>query len=148
MEKTEKRDFEKLREMAEEMFISRGMTAREVASILGVSEVTISKWRKGRDGVGWDEKKNEFQLTPLKVRELLLEEAQKIAKGESSKINADQLSKIMSAVDRLDKKLSIRIIVDVFKEFDNWMSEIDAKQAVEFTKYHKLFLQHRISLEV
>ena len=139
---------DKKREIAEDMYIRLGMTGREIADSLSVTEQTVSRWKKGRDGEkSWDDRKTESQLTPLKIKELLLKEAEKIAKGEESTIQADKLSKIMSAIDQLDKKINVRTAMDVFKEFDLWMSEQDPGTAILFTKYHKLFLQYRISLE-
>lgn len=139
---------DKKREIAEDMYIRLGMTGREIADSLSVTEQTVSRWKKGRDGEkSWDDRKTESQLTPLKIKELLLKEAEKIAKGEESTIQADKLSKIMSAIDQLDKKINVRTVMDVFKEFDLWMSEQDPATAILFTKFHKLFLQYRISIE-
>lgn len=96
---------DKKREIAEDMYIRLGLTGREIAENLGVTEQTVSRWKKGREGEkSWDDRKTESQLTPLKIKELLLKEAEKLAKGEESNVKADQLSKIMSAIDQLDKK--------------------------------------------
>lgn len=139
---------DKKREIAEDMYIRLGLTGREIADSLSVTEQTVSRWKKGRDGEkSWDDRKTESQLTPLKIKERLLKEAEKIAKGEESTIQADKLSKIMSAIDQLDKKINVRTVMDVFKEFDLWMSEQDPATAILFTKFHKLFLQYRISIE-
>jgi transposase len=143
-----KKDREKLRSTAEDLFISQNMSAKQIAELLDVSEQTLSKWRKGRAGEkSWDEKKTEFALTPTKIKEILLQEAYKVANGEASNINADTLSKITSAIDRLDKKVSVRMVIDVLKELDNYTAEINPVFAMEATKYHKLFIQHRIGLE-
>lgn len=139
---------EKKREIAEDMYIRLGLTGREIAENLGVTEQTVSRWKKGRDGEKpWDDRKAEAQLTPVKIKELLMSEAYKIAKGEESTLQADRLSKIMSAIDQLDKKINVRTVMDVFREFDNWMADQEPKTAVLFTKFHKQFLQYRISLE-
>lgn len=139
---------DKKREIAEDMYIRLGLTGREIAENLGVTEQTVSRWKKGREGEkSWDDRKTESQLTPLKIKELLLKEAEKLAKGEESNVKADQLSKIMSAIDQLDKKINVRTVMDVFREFDNWMAEQEPTMAIQFTKFHKLFLQYRISLE-
>ena len=139
---------DKKREIAEDMYIRLGLTGREIAENLGVTEQTVSRWKKGREGEkSWDDRKTEAQLTPLKIKELLLKEAEKLAKGEESLVKADQLSKIMAAIDQLDKKINVRTVMDVFREFDIWMSEQEPATAIPFTRWHKLFLQYRVSLE-
>lgn len=139
---------DKKREIAEDMYIRLSLTGREIAENLGITEQTVSRWKKGRDGEkSWDDRKTEACLTPLKIKELLLKEAEKLAKGEESNVKADQLSKIMSAIDQLDKKINVRTVMDVFREFDNWMAEQDPATAILFTKWHKPFLQYRVSLE-
>lgn len=139
---------DKKRGIAEDMYIRLSLTGREIAENLGITEQTVSRWKKGREGEkSWDDRKTEAQLTPLKIKELLLKEAEKLAMGQESNVKADQLSKIMSAIDQLDKKINVRTVMDVFREFDNWMSEQEPATAVQFTKWHKLFLQYRVSLE-
>lgn len=143
-----KRNLEQLRQSAEDFYIRLGMTGKEITELLGISEQTVSKWKKGRDGeTTWDNRKAEMQLTPVKVKEILLQEAMKVAKGENCTVDADKLSKMVSAIEKLDRKINVRIIIDVFREFDNYMAEVEPKMAVNFTKYHKMFLQHRIALE-
>lgn len=139
---------DKKREIAEDMYIRLGMNGREIAEQLNVTEQTVSRWKKGRDGEkSWDDRKTEASLTPVKIKELLLQEAYKVAKGEASTINSDQISKLMAAIDRLDKKINVRTVMDVFREFDNWMAEQEPATAILFTRFHKLFLQYRISME-
>lgn len=139
---------DKKREIAEDMYIRLGMNGREIAEQLNVTEQTVSRWKKGRDGEkSWDDRKTEASLTPVKIKELLLQEAYKVAKGEASTINSDQISKLMAAIDRLDKKINVRTVMDVFREFDNWMAEQEPATAIMFTRFHKLFLQYRISIE-
>ncbi len=134
----------KKRELAEELYITGRMNSKEIAIHLSVSEQTLVKWKKGKkDEKSWDDRKRELNLTPFKLKELLLDEANKIASGKTSSINANQLSKIMSAVDKLDKKVSTRVIIDVCKEIDNYVSKHDPKLAVTFTEWHKKFIIHR-----
>jgi len=145
---TKKVDYEKLRSIAEDMFIRQGINAKEIADTLEVSEQTLVRWRKGREGEkSWDDRRNEAQLTPVKVKELLMTDAYNVAQGNKPKIDADSMSKLMSAIDRLDKKVSSRVVADVFKEFDNWLSEVEPRLAIEMLNYHKRFIQYRIGLE-
>lgn len=139
-----KEDWDKLRDQAEDCIIRLGMSGRATAELLDISEQTISKWRT--DGK-WDERKEMAELTPVKLKETLMLEATNIANGEKSKIDADALSKVMKAIDRLDKTVNPRVVASVLKTLDNFIVDHDPEFAIEATKYHKLFLQHIISLE-
>lgn len=143
-----KAELERLRDLAEDMYIRQGKTGREIADLLDISEQTITAWKKGREGEkSWDDRKRDAQLTPVKLKETLMIEAQNIATGVGSGINADQLSKVMKAINDLDKTVNPRVVMAVFQGFDNYMAETNPEKAVEFTDYHKLYLQYIISLE-
>ena len=139
---------------AEMLYVERNITPQAIAEELGRNIKSIYSWRdKGK----WDETKELFQTGPTVLRKLLLKEATRITKGEKrlndkgaevASIDADSLSKVMKAYDYMSKKLSPEVFRDVFVEFDNWMAGIDPKVAYQFTKYHKMFLQDKISLEV
>lgn len=143
-----KAELERLRDLAEDMYIRQGKTGREIADLLDISEQTISGWKKGREGEkSWDDRKRDAQLTPIKLKETLMDEADWIAKGNKPRIDADALSKVMKGIFGLDKTVNPRVVMSVFQGFDNYMAEINPEKAVEFTDYHKLYLQYIISLE-
>jgi len=145
---TKKSELERRRSLAEDMYIRLNMSGREIAEYFQVSEQTVSNWKKGRTGeTTWDERKRDNQINPLKLKETLLEEAKNIADGNEPKIKSDALSKVMAAINMLDKTVNPRTVMAVFKLFDNFMAETNPEKAVEFTTYHKLFLQHLIALE-
>lgn len=139
---------------AETLYVEKGISPQIIADELGRNIKTIYNWR---DKYSWDDTRNLFTTGPSELRKILLQEATRIAKGEVRKdqegndikgIDADSLSKVMKAYDYMCQKLSIEVFRDAFVEFDNWMTGIDPKLAYEFTKYHKMFLQDKISLEV
>lgn len=143
-----KAELERLREIAEDYYIRLNKTGREIAELLDLSEQTVSTWKKGRTGEkSWDDRKTELQLTPVKLKELLMQEAHKIVKGEKSEVNADQLSKFMAAIDKLDKSVNPRIAMSVLQMRDNFISEIAPERVIEDLEYNKLFLQHLIALD-
>lgn len=136
---------------AEMLYVEKNMTPQAIAEELGRNIKSIYAWR---DKGNWDETKELFQTGPTELRKLLIKEATRITKGEKrlnengeevASIDADSLSKVMKAYDYMSKKLSPEVFRDVFVEFDNWMAGIDPKQAYQFTKYHKMFLQDKIS---
>ena len=48
---------EKKREIAEDMYIRLGLTGREIAENLSITEQTVSRWKKGRGGEkSWDDR--------------------------------------------------------------------------------------------
>lgn len=133
---------------AEGMFVEQGMTAKAIAEQLDVSEQTLSKWRKGKEGEkSWDDKRAEMLASPHKIREILIKELMIVAGGEKSLVDADALAKINKVIETLSDKISVQIVFSVFKEFDNWMADQDPKTAVLFTEYHKQFILYKINQE-
>lgn len=134
--------------MAERMFVEDGMTAKAIAEMLEVSEQTLSKWRKGKEGEkSWDDKRAEMLASPHKIREILIRELMVVAGGEKSLVDADALAKINKVIETLSDRISTQIVFSVFKEFDNWMADQDPKTAVLFTEYHKQFILYKINQE-
>lgn len=134
--------------MAERMFVEDGMTAKAIAEQLEVSEQTLSKWRKGKEGEkSWDDKRAEMLASPHKIREILIRELMIVAGGEKSMVDADALAKINKVIETLSDKISAQVVFSVFKEFDNWMADQDPKTAILFTEYHKQFILYKINQE-
>ncbi len=130
------------------MIVEDGMSGKDVANQLDVSEQTITAWRKGRPGEkSWDDKRAEMLAAPHKIREVLMKELKTIAEGGKSGIDADALAKINKVIESVSERISVQVVFSVFKEFDNWMAEQDPKTAVQFTEYHKQFLLHKINQE-
>ncbi len=139
----------KKRELAERMFIEEGMTGKAIAEELEVSEVTVSNWRKGRDGEkDWDERRAEVLSAPHKIKEILLKQLKLVAEGEKATIDADALIKISKVIETVSGKISTQVVFTVFKEFDNWMASQDPQMAMKFLEYHKLFIHHKASTEL
>lgn len=134
--------------MAEKMFVEDGMTAKAISEQLDVSEQTLSKWRKGKEGEkSWDDKRAQMLASPHKIKEILFKELMLVAGGEKSAVDADALAKINKVIETLSDSTSVQIVFSVFKEFDNWMADQDPKTAVLFTEYHKQFILFKINQE-
>jgi hypothetical protein len=130
--------------VAETMFVEDGMIGKAISETLDVSEVTISKWRTEGN---WDTKREELLAAPHELRKILIRELKKIAEGRKSFIDADALAKVSKVLESISDRISIQIIISVFKEFDNFMADDDPKTAVLFTDYHKKFILHKINQE-
>lgn len=137
-------EMDKIRELAEDSFIRLGMNGRQIAKLHDVSEQAVSAWR--REG-NWDDRRDTAKLTPVAIKELLMEEARKEIAGEKSELNFDRISKIMAAIDRVDKTVNSRVVMAVLQQLDNFTADIDPEHAIKSTTYHKMFLQHIIRSE-
>ncbi len=141
-------ELKRLKTVIEDLFINKGYSINQIASEFDISEQTLIKWKKGEDGQkSWDERKAFVRLTPAKLKEQLLEEALNISEGKAATFNADAVSKIMAAVERLDKRVNPRLVVSVLKNFDKWMVDVEPRLAVEFVKFHRMYIQQVISEE-
>lgn len=139
------RNLEKKRQQAEEWFIENiEGTQKECAELFKVTEKTIGAWAKKYN---WEQKRLDYHSSPVKIKQLLQREAMWVAQGNAPKINADSLIKIMAGLDRCDSKADPIVVSRVLKDLDNFISVDDPAFAAQATKYHKLFLQHRIDLE-
>lgn len=139
---------------AESLYCEKGMSPESISEELKRDIKTIYAWR---DKYNWNDIRALFDTGPSELRKILLKEATRIAKGEKrlddngnevKPIDADSLSKVMKAYDYMTQKLSVEVIRDAFIEFDKFMAGIDPKLAYDFTKYHKMFLQERINMEI
>lgn len=139
---------EKIRALAERMFINEGMTAKAIAMELDKPEQTIGRWRKGKTGEqDWDTRRAELLSAPHKIKEILTKELQSIAEGNKAEIDADALSKVSKVLEGITGKVSVQVVMSVFKEFDNWMAEQEPETAILFLDWHKKFLIYKASVE-
>ena len=134
----------KKREIAERMFIDQGATGKAIAEQLEVSEQTVSRWKKDHN---WDDRRRQTLTAPHKIKEILLQELENVAKGEKAKIDADALAKINKVIDTLTDKVSVQVVITVFKEFDNWMADQEPDMAISFLEWHKQFILHKATQE-
>lgn len=141
-------ELKRLKPVIEDLYINKDYTLEQIASDYDISVQTLSLWKKGNKGEkSWDERKVFVRLTPTRLKEMLLSEALSISEGKEPTFKADSISKIMAAVDRLDKRVNPRTVITILKNFDKWMVDVDPAKAVDFVKYHKMFIQHVISQE-
>lgn len=136
---------DKTREQAKAYFIDNiDCTYKEVAELYSVTEKTLSKWATEDD---WQEQRINYHASPIKIKQRLQQELMTVTSGGVATLNADSVSKLMSALDRCDKKADPNVVARVLKDLDNYISELDPKIAISVQPYHKQFLRHRIQLE-
>jgi uncharacterized protein YjcR len=136
--------------LAEQLYVYDDMSQKEIAEYLNVSEKTISNWKEKGD---WDKMKSARSLTRdsiikgLYENALLITNTAKEAKRPLNSKEMDAIVKIASSIEKLDKKFNIPVVIGVFKEFNNWVVNIDPNMAIKLTEYQRKFIYHLNSNE-
>ena len=98
------------------MYFMQGMKQKEIADKVGVSRNTICAWI--RDGK-WDTVRAAKTITRSElVKKMLNDLDEKLATGQWT---ADEIIKVASAIEKLDKQTNIVTITEVFTAFNNWL---------------------------
>ena len=91
------------------MYFMQGMKQKEIADKVGVSRNTICAWI--RDGK-WDTVRAAKTITRSElVKKMLNDLDEKLASGQWT---ADEIIKVASAIEKLDKQTNIVTITEVF----------------------------------
>ena len=139
----------KLKFLAERMFVEEGLTAKAIADTLGVTEKTVGNWRKGiGEDQTWDDKRRQFLATPHNIKKLIAGELSNLVKGEKAELDMKAINDAIKALQSMTDETSTEVVYTVFKEFDNWMADQDPDVASQFLEWHKMFLLHKAQQEV
>ena len=132
------------KKLAEQLFVHNDMDGKEVAQQIGVTEKTISNWRT----VGhWDNLRSAKTLTKdnlvrnLYEQAYLITERAKEANKTLTSAETDQLVKIATSIEKLDKKHSLQLVIQVFKNFNNYVKQVDLDFAKVLTDMQRKYLQ-------
>lgn len=143
----QKKDWAKL------LFLKSTLNQKEIAAKVGVSEKTLSKWVNDSKE-NWlalqssyvITKENELRRIYIQISEMNNTIANR-DEGErfASSKEADALSKLAVAAKSLESETSISETVNVFKEFTEWLREVDFAKAKELIEFQDAFIKHKLS---
>jgi hypothetical protein len=137
-----------LRDHAAWLYITQKLSLTEIKDRINIPLKTLSAWKKGRKGeLDWDTRKRTIQSTPTAIKETLMAELERVAKGSASKIDADQLVKIASSMQKIDKQLSPQVITSALMLYENWLAKEDPQEAVRCLAHHKKFILYLIQTD-
>jgi predicted transcriptional regulator len=132
---------ENLKKIAKTLFLS-GETQRSISERLGVSEKTVSKWVEGG---AWKVLKAARMVTRQELIIKMLKNASD--KLDEGTLSADEMIKIASAIEKIDKKTNIVTMYEVFNAYNKWLENrmrLDPELSPELikliTKYQELYL--------
>jgi uncharacterized protein YjcR len=144
-EKKVKKELDHIKELAK-LYYLRGDTQKMIAEKIGISRVTMSAWVKNGN---WDTLRTASVITRKELIAKMMQNAsEKLEKGEMS---YDEMSKLASTIEKLDKKANIVTIIEVFAAYDKWLiarmqldPEITPELIKTMSKYQDMFINERL----
>jgi transposase len=130
-------ELEKLKKLAYELFFNTEKTQKEIADIVGVSEVTLSNWVADNK---WGEMKSMEKAsrgaTIRKIHERIFHLSQNDDVNSS-----DAASKWAAVLEKIEqRKITLPNKVNVFKDFDTWLFGKDPELAKKVSEYQYQYL--------
>ncbi|KAB2918696.1 MAG: hypothetical protein F9K23_00745 [Bacteroidetes bacterium] len=122
---------------AKQLYLETDLTQKDIAAMLCVSEVTLSKWaQKGN----WEGEKAADLLSKTSLVKMIYDEiAAKKKAGE--RLSADDAIKYAKAIDLVSSKsVNASSAINVFKQFTAWLQGRDLKTAKQIISFQKEFV--------
>ena len=135
------------RQIARTLFVQGGMTQKEIASKLEVTEQTISRWAK-KDH--WDELKKNLMSGKQEILRSLYTELQKLQTlikendGVADSKQADIRRKLITDIRQLETRYSVSQTVQIGMDFCEFLKEIDFNLAGKISQYFQAFIDEQI----
>jgi transposase len=144
-----KKEMQDERDHAKLLFIHEQLSQKEIAVRIKVSEVTISKWAKL---YRWDNLRvsititKEEQLKNLyrQLAEMNKAIAERADKKYATSAEADAISKLATAIDKMESDVGIADIVSVAKKFLSWLRKFDLSKAQDITPLFDAFVKDNL----
>lgn len=133
------------KEYAKTLFLSENLHQKVIAERVGVTEKTLGRWIN--DG-GWRKLKRSLLTTKQTQIGMLYDQLEWINNDIASRDyqvantkEADVISKITSAIERLEVETSIGETVEVAKKFISFVQQEDLPLAKSITSWFDTFIQ-------
>ena len=144
-----KKEMQDKRDHAKLLFIHEQLNQKEIAGRIKVSEVTISKWANAD---AWESHKVSITITKeeqLKNLYRQLAEMNKVIAGREDRkyanaSEADSISKLAGAIEKMESDIGIADIVSVSKKFLAWMRKFNLVKAQEITPLFDAFVKDNL----
>jgi transcriptional regulator with XRE-family HTH domain len=141
---------QKKQELAQLLYTRGGLTQKEIAGKVGVSEVTMSRWAN----VGkWELLKTSITATrEEQLRRLYLQlaeyntfiETREKGQRYPTAKEADAMNKIAATIERLERETGAVDILNVSKKFLDWLRTFDLPKAQELSDLFDAFLKDNL----
>lgn len=144
-----KKEMQDKRDHAKLLFIHEQLSQKEIAVRIKVSEVTISKWAKLDR---WDDLRVSITITKEEQLKNLYRQLAEMNKAISERqdkkyatsAEADAISKLATAIDKMESDVGIADIVSVAKKFLSWLRKFDLSKAQDMTPLFDAFVKDNL----
>lgn len=137
------------------LYFMQGFLQKEICEKVGISAVTLSKWKKDN---AWEEKRSASNITRPELTNKILKSISNLLDDSLQNKNkdvsglADKLTKLASAIEKLDKKNTVINDIETFTNFNQWLQarlSIDAELHPELiksiNKYQDIYVHERLN---
>ena len=137
------------KEWAQLLYINEHLSQKEVAERVKVSKVTMNKWVK--DGK-WDEMKASLTITREEQLKRLYNQIaalnKEIAERENQRYatasESDTLSKLASAINKMEIEIGLADIISVSRRFLEWVRKVNVDKAKELSGLFDGFIKDNL----
>jgi transcriptional regulator with XRE-family HTH domain len=145
-----KKDREQKKELAKMLFLHETLTQKEIAARVEVSEVTLSKWANAEN---WESYKVSITMTKDEQLKNLYRQLNEInnsilqkdeGKRFASASEADTITKLTNAIEKMEGDVGIADMVSVNKKFLTWLRKFDLAKAQEIAPLYDSFIKDNI----
>lgn len=146
-----KKNYSRLKLLAEEMFVEKGYTLSRISEELSISPNTLTTWKN--DG-GWDNLRDYHQNSPHRVKQKLNKLMEQILDGKADNgedltdeeikkmvVKANAVKSIKPALELLEKDVNPSVVFSVLVKLDNYSSQNYPDLAVKNLELHRSFIQ-------
>ncbi len=142
---------EQKREWALLLFTKENYEQKEIAAKVGVSEVTISNWKKKYH---WEDLKVSITITKEEQLKNLYRQIAEINKTIANREEgqryatpkeADSITKLANAIDKMETDVGLSDIVSTFKGFLAFLRKTDLPKSQELVPLFDAFIKTKIN---
>jgi transcriptional regulator with XRE-family HTH domain len=138
-----KSELEQLRQKAEGLFMDTDLSQKEIAGLLGITEVTLSKWANPDGDTPWEEiRKLKSVGRPQALRKLY----ERLMQQVEDKENSDSVYKTLLIIKELeDKRIVLPDVINTMKDFSTFVLSVDVEMAKKLIPFQSQFIRKKVS---